>query len=225
MPLGRITGAIFTIVLLLGTGCGGGYNDMAGEESTNYEVYDIIADAYLYDAKLIRQGKPTSVRLYLFQTDSLIAIGGRGYLGKGALKGQLTKDSLLIYFPTTHEYVRESVTDLFTSFSCASEIPEINIFQFFNQLPDSMLTEKTFTTVKDSADDEIIYRVTVKGCPWKLEVEYDISDDRPLISRFLFFDGTETELKGKLREFKSERDIKSSRFQVVIPDGSFKIIP
>ncbi len=120
--------------LLITAGCGSSRKGALVGDEANWQG-KVEVEAYLFDAKLRRDNKPTSVRLEFFHTDSVIAFAGRGYLGKGALKGRLTEDSLEVYFPTTDEFVKEAAADLMSSFDCAGDIGSFNLMALFNSLP------------------------------------------------------------------------------------------
>ncbi|KAA3631413.1 MAG: hypothetical protein DWP97_13230 [Calditrichaeota bacterium] len=209
------------------SGCSGGYQSIAEEESIENNI-KINADAYLFDAKVIQNGKPTSVRLYFYQTDSIIGIGGRGYLGKGALKGWITADSIKVMFPTTKEYLFESVSDLFSSFACADDIPEFELMSLFSVLPDRLFADSIITVnrVDDDTDDKRReYMITIEGCLWNLYLRYDYRDDRFVIRNFEFDDGKTTTLSGKRREYKTDQNIKLAKFKVPLSPEYIRIIP
>ena len=125
-----LTGLILISLIICSSCSSPAYvSDLAGEERSTNEK--IIADAYLFDTKLIQKKKVTSVRLEFYKSTGLIGINGRGYLGKGALKGHLSKDYLKIYFPHTNEYIDESITNIFNSFKCDNKIKQFDLFSLF----------------------------------------------------------------------------------------------
>jgi len=218
---------IFVISLVILTGCSGGYQTISEEESIENRI-KVNADAYLFDAKVIQNGKPTSVRLYFYQTDSIIGIGGRGYLGKGALKGWITADSIKVLFPTTKEYLYESVSDLFSSFDCADEIPEFELMSLFSVLPDKLFKDSIITVnrIDDGTDEKRReYTITIDGCIWNLYIRYDYRDDHFVIRNFEFDDGKSTTLSGNRREYKSDQNIKLAKFKAPLSSEYIRIIP
>lgn len=186
----------------------------------------IGVEAYLFDAKLNKDGTRTSVRLYFFQTDSVIAISGRGYLGKGALKGWLTDDSLYVYFPSTNEYLYEAVNDLFGSFDCSDELPLFHLMALFSQLPDEVIEDVNASVVINNDNEKRPkYEIQFLHCPWKIEITYDLQDKGFRIRNFTFDDGNETSLQSNRREYKESREVKTARFESMSSSDMTRIIP
>jgi hypothetical protein len=207
-------------------GCGAGYRKEGPDVgSTAYLHHDVTVEAYLFDAKLRRHKKPTSVRLEFYHTDSVIAVAGRAYLGKGALRGRLTADSLIVYFPTTDEYVIESVADLLGSLECSAPLPDMSLLELFANLPDSVLTEKGFKIVSDTSDRlHPGYELSFEGCRWNIRLTYALQREGWRVKEFAFDDGAGVTLKGKRRTYKREATVKAGKFKVPIKAGSTRII-
>ena len=186
----------------------------------------VSVEAYLFDAKLKQHGKPTSVRLFFYQTDSVIAIGGKGYLGKGALKGWINNDSILVTFPTLREYLHESIEDLFASFSCESSIPKFNLMSLFTMLPDES-DDFAFAdvTMLQADSKRPQYRIQFPHCKWKIKVTYDKKSKGYRIRNFTFNDGQGTSLTGKRREYKGKSKVSQNKFEAEISAGMSRIIP
>lgn len=185
------------------------------------------AKAFLFDAELRRAGKPTSFRLEIFHTDSVMALSGRGYLGKGALRGRATADSLICYFPSTNEYVQEPVLNLMHALECQVAPQGINIVELLDRMPDSAALDSTIEVVANYQEPNrprfIIY---IENCPWQMELAYrseGIGQWR--LDEFFFFDGKETRLKATCREFKAAVTLKPDRFQVKLPTDAQRITP
>lgn len=183
--------------------------------------------AFLFDAELRRAGKPTSFRLEIFQTDTAMALSGRGYLGKGALRGRVTADSLVCYFPSTNEYIDEPVLNLMHALECEIAPKGINLVTLLDRLPDSTSLDPTIKLVSNHQDGKrpsfIVY---VENCPWQMELTYrqeSIASYR--LDEFTFFDGKETRLKATCREYKQAATVKPDRFEVRIPSDAQRIIP
>jgi hypothetical protein len=184
-------------------------------------------EAYLFDAELRRSGKPTSFRLEIFHADTVMALSGRGYLGKGALRGRVTPDSLLCYFPSSNEYLQEPVLNLLNAIECQVAPRGINLLELFDRLPDAGTLDSTIDVVPNYQNGKrptfIIY---VENCPWQMELTY--RSDEMLgwrLDEFVFFDGQDTRLKATLREFKANASVKPDRFEVRIPSDATRIIP
>ena len=183
-------------------------------------------EAYLFDAKLRRQGKPTSFRLEIFQTDSVIALGGRAYLGKGALKGLLTADSLEVYFPSSNEYLYESLSDLFAKAECTNAAPEFSLLHLFTFLPDSLAEMEGMSVASDYTNRKRPeYLISFPDCPWKIELTYDQHEAGWRIRDFKFDNGNDITLKAKRRTYKKKAQVPYSKFQLVLPDGATRITP
>ena len=215
----RIPALILLLCVIL-LSCGGPSGRLAEEIPKSYPD-KIIADAYLYDTKIIRENKPTSLRLYLFKTDTLIALSGKAYLGKGALKGWLTEDTLKIYFPQSHEFVYDNITALFQSLSCGEVVPDVNLFWVFSYYPEEIFDTARVNLAKDEALEK--YEISASGCEWRLELYYDRSKDKPYLRSFAFDDGNKTVIKSTLREYKPDQKVPGERFYLSIPGGSVKL--
>ncbi len=221
---------LFSILLLISylIGCGATYqtDTVPTEQKRKKKSDKIKAEAYLFDAKLKQHGKPTSVRLFFYQTDSIIAIGGKGYLGKGALKGWMTNDSILVTFPTLKEYLYESVDDLFASFNCSGEIPKFNLMTLFTTLPDETY-EFAFAevTILKADAKRPKYKISFPNCKWKLIITYDKRPKGYRIRNFSFRDGEGTTLTGKRREYKGNSKVPFKHFETEISPTMYRIIP
>jgi len=217
---------ILTGLIVMLCGCGAAYrgadSDLEREAGVTGEV---TVEAYLFDARLRRNNKPTSVRLEFYQTDSVIAIAGRGYLGKGALRGRLTNDSIEVYFPTTDEYLLEPVSDVIGAADCSALPPSLSLLRLFSTLPDSLL-EGSGLTVESDYSDERHPRFVVSSpqCPWKINVEYSLQDEDWRIKEFVFDDGDGATLTGKRRTYKREAKVKATKFLVPTKPTSMRIM-
>jgi hypothetical protein len=186
----------------------------------------IEVEAYLFDAKLKRQGKPTSFRLEIFQTDSVIALGGRAYLGKGALKGRLTADSLEVYFPSSNEYLYEPLNTLLAATECASGDFRLNLLHLFQELPDSVGELRHVLVVADYANRKHPkFDLYLKDCPWRIEMEYDWENEGWRMREFTFDNGRDVTLHARRREYKNQARVPISKFQLIIPHDAVRLIP
>ncbi|UCD63941.1 MAG: hypothetical protein JSW34_00505 [Candidatus Zixiibacteriota bacterium] len=217
---------LVALALLAVAGCGGGVSRKGAVGDENRLDRKIEAEAFLFDAKLKRHGKTHSVRLEFYQTDSLVGISGKGYLGKGALKGWLTADSIKVYFPSTDEYVYEAVADLMGSFDCVGSRPHLNLFQFFANRPEDVAGLGDSTTVFRIGNSVKYpgYEITFAGCPWQIELTYVKQKDGWRIKDFTFSDGDQTSLKAKRRKYRRGAGVKLEKFMAPVRDGSVRII-
>jgi len=217
---------VVAALLLMGS-CGPGRRIRPEYEERVAIVQEKIeVEAYLFDAKLRRQRKPTSFRLEIFQTDSVIALGGRAYLGKGALKGLLTTDSLEVYFPSSNEYLYESLRDLFATAECANSMPKLNLLHLFTSPPDSLAEMEEVSVASDYTNRKRPeYVISFPDCSWMIELTYDRHEAGWRIRDFKFDNGNDITLKAKRRTYKKKAQVPDSKFQLVAPDGATRITP
>ncbi|MDD3731852.1 MAG: hypothetical protein PHU88_05695 [candidate division Zixibacteria bacterium] len=216
------------IILILVTfiaGCSSNYrtgNITEGKKAAG--TVKIDAEAYLFDAKIRREGKVNSFRLEIFQTDSLLGLGGRAYLGKGALKGRLSADSLWLYFPAQKEYVRDAAAVFFKGQKCPLALTGVNILDIFKERPDSIALEEGIKVTADLYDEERPhFRITSADCPWQIDLIYDLKETGWRIKEFTFSDGEKLKIEATCREYKATARVKPEKFQVVIPPASIRI--
>jgi len=223
--MSRCAAALPGLLLAALVGCGGTYAPPAGEERSKAASREKVkATAYLFDARIRRHGKPTSFRLEVYQTDSLLALAGRGYLGKGALKGWLTNDSIKVFFPSTDEYLYEAVDALFASSRCAPESAGPGLLAYFQSLPvASEPAEALVVLPVDKDDNEARFVVYREGCAWQLEILYDLKDEGWRVKDFEFSDGDETTLRARRREYKPQAKVAAGKFDIDIQSSARRI--
>lgn len=193
-------------------------------EETGVDAPEIPVEAYLFDVKLRRDGKPTSFRLDLYQTDSVVAMYGRGYFNKGAFRGVLSDDSLHINFPSSKEYLRESIESLFQSFDCEKDLIAVELLAYFSRPPDSgHISDDLNVEVLEETGKAQKIKVNSTNCPWRLIIGYDLVEKGWRIDTFEFDDDKSVTLKGELRKYNGNSAISQSRFKLAIPDKFSKI--
>ncbi|MBD3401963.1 hypothetical protein GF420_03635 [candidate division GN15 bacterium] len=188
---------------------------------------DREVEAYLFDTEIEYEGKYSSVRLELFATDSIVGIGGRSYLGKGALDGWLTADSVRLLFPQSNEYVYEPVARLLRTFECTGERrPDIPLLAFFFARPDRVDIGPDVAMMIDSSDtDRPVFSLSMPDCPWSIELIYDRRDTGWRIREFTFDNGDNLQIEARRREYHDEVDAKARMFTVSVPIDARRIIP
>ncbi|MFH1372624.1 MAG: hypothetical protein ABII79_02365 [bacterium] len=218
---------MLTVVLLLAVGCGARYDKAAtGESSSTLDPQKVTAESWLFDARLKRKGKPTSFRLEVFRTDSVIALGGRAYLGKGALKGRLTADSLEVYFPSSKEYVYESIVDLFSRAKCPAVSGGLDFLKLLVVLPDSSEIPADLSVIADYARPKNpSFHISAPDCPWQLHLVYDRQSTGWRLSEFHFDDGGDVTLKGNRRRYKTAAQVPTDKFRLTLPEGAVRVEP
>lgn len=186
----------------------------------------VVVEAFLFDAKLRRDGKPTSLRLEMYQADSVIGLNGRGYLGKTGLKGILTKDSLVVYFPTTDEFVAEGTADLLASLPCEIEARSLDLFAMFTSLPDSLPLDSQIRVESDySKSKRPKFVLSIPGCLWEIRLMYDRKKQGWRIREFEYENGEKTSFRATRREYRRRAKVRNSRLGLTIPSSATRISP
>jgi len=186
----------------------------------------IPAEAFVFNSRLKRDGKPTTVKLELYHADTVIGLSGRAYLGKGALKGRLTADSLVVYFPASNEYVRETLSALAARADCPIPLTQLHLLDLFRHTPDSVALPPEVSVAGNYRDnDHPSFVLFVEGCPWQVEVEYEHHDEGWRPKRFEFDDGDRLSFKAETERFKGNAKVEQGRFEVSVPNGAVQISP
>ncbi len=222
-----IKAGMLLVVIALLSACGGPGRPST-ETSRPKEVSGdrVRVEAYSFNSKLTRGNKPTTLKLEVYQTDSLLGLSGKGYLGKGALKGRLTADSLEVYFPSTKEYVYESLDNLLSTGDCPLPLADMNILSLFSNLPDSISLGPSLRVRANYKDrDRPVFDISKANCPWKIHLVYDLKDRGWRIREFDIRDGKETRLRGRIDKYKSSATVKASRLSVTPPPGAVQVSP
>lgn len=218
--------SVLIVLALCAVGCG--RPRTGGETSDRAEAdlrEDVIAEAYLFDARVKKDDKPTSVRLEIYRTDTLLAFNGRGYLGKGAFRGIVRNDTLLAYFPTIDEFTHEPVADLLGSLSCPAGLERFDLDALFERTPDSVGLDDLVVDVDYEDEDHPVFVLHREGCEWALRLEYDRRDERWWLDEFYLESGPDFELRGRRRTLREQTEVPRSRFDVSIPAGAVRLIP
>lgn len=188
------------------------------------QVAKIESEAYLYDVKYFKNGKKNSFRLEIYLTDSLAGLAGRGYLGKGALKGWLTDDSIAVFFPTVNEHLYEPVSALLSRYECSNGPSDVNFLKLFSDRPDiTSLSNGLVIDVDSSRSKRATYAIHDPACPWSLKLTYDLRKVGWRLKRFEFDDGRSTRLQGDRRKFRDRAKISQNRYRLDIPVESGRI--
>lgn len=187
---------------------------------------EVTVEAYLFDTWLWYEGKRSSMRLEVFVTDSILAAGGRSYLGKGALKGWIRDDSLHFYFPQSDEFVYEPIVDLLQSVTCTDLAPRIAFLDLFYALPDSLVLDPQITLTADYTDsDRPAFRLGMADCPWQIKLEYDRRDPGFRIREFGFDNGDKLRIEARRREYRDETTVNSRKYGLAIPGSAIQLVP
>ena len=216
---------IMFVISCAGSRSGSAGNQVSDELASDTNNKKVEVEAYLFDAKFRKKGKPTSFRLELFQSDSVIGMFGRGYVGKGILKGTLSRDSLALYFPTSGEYFIESTGKVLTELPCQINAPSLDIFDLFSTLPDSIVLDSAVVVISDYSNrKKPEFSLSVPGCEWEINLKYDFRKGGWRLLKFEYQGGDNTSLKATRREFRNRVRVKPNRLQVNIPESAVRIV-
>lgn len=219
-----LAASLVALTVLAVSGCGGRVPGAGAESEATGP--DIVSEAYLFDTFIYRAGKRTSVRLELLATDSILAAGGRAYLGKGALKGWIRDDSLKIYFPQSDEYVYEPLRNLMQSVDCHTGSPDLRLLDLFFHTPDSVALDSLIRVSEDwSEPNRPSFQLTVADCPWRFELVYDRREAGFRPRELRFDNGDDLQIEAKRREYRDRVTVKKAKFALSIPGSAIQIAP
>lgn len=203
--------SLLLMVLCIG-GCSVSQKSLVGEEYSKPDSNKKISvEAFLYDAKYYEKNKPRSFRLQVYRTDSIIAFTGKGYLGKGVLRGTLTSDSLKVYFPTQDEYYYKSVDYIFKQSECKLSEDDFDLAALFDFDKISKLGN-TIYEISETKNKRKKIIVNPQECNWDIELEYkkyDL-DLRPFL--FSYSNKDNQKISAKLRKYKKSAKVKPNLF-------------
>lgn len=223
-----LSALVFTVALLIGCAGARRHRPSSDEQKPGPQIdQKRDVEAYLFDTEIEYRGKYSSVRLELYATDTIVGVGGRSYLGKGALDGWITPDTVKLLFPTTNEYVFEPVTRLLRSFDCTREdAPILDLLAFFFGPPSrENVGDNVLIDIDTTDSDRPVYDLHMEGCPWQITLIYDQRDSGWRIREFAFMNGDNLTIDAKRREYKAEASAGREKFQVDIPRDAVRITP
>lgn len=186
---------------------------------------DVVADAWLFNARAYRDGKPTTLRMNVYHTDSVVGITGTGYLGKGAFRAILTADTVMAYFPSTNEYLLGSLDSLFGMSACGEGLNAPDLLKLLTARPDSGSIAMTAQSPHQINDDRWAYTVSWLSCPWRMEMEYQRRGERWILDEFRFERAESFRLTSVCPVFKPSQEVVATKFQVVVPSDAMRITP
>ena len=197
-----------------------------GSEKRRSRQGKVRVEAYLFDARLWRNGKPTSFRLEVFDAGQVVGLSGRGYVGKSVLKGRLTPDSLLCYFPQSREYLAEAVADLLTRLPCGLRVSSLDLTALLKWTPPEVaLPPAVEIAVLKEEPRRKWYRLRAEGCDWELTLRYDRRRPGWRLKRFDYIDGDRIRLRLVRREYKSRAQVRPERLRVLPPPDAVQVTP
>ncbi len=210
----RVICLILLVISIIG--CSVSNKSMIGEEYSGVDSKQKISvEAFLYDAKYYENNKPRSFRLQVFRTDSIIAFTGKGYFGKGVLRGTLTSDSLKVYFPTQDEYYYKTVDFIFKQSECNTFDEDFDLSALFDFHEISKLNNEIYE-ISETKNKRKIININHEKCSWDIEIEYKNydSDLRPYL--FSYTNKDNQKISAKLRKYKKSAKVRLSLFKMPI---------
>jgi hypothetical protein len=195
--------------------------------------------AYLIDLRIDDAGKKFSVTTELYLTGDSVGFYGRSYLGKGAFKGHIINDTVLIYFQSENQFLRSRRTDIYDLDSCLQ--PAEFLFHLIPRLAGRVTEEDMIFVAQDSArltfrrgmmertivleTDRFLYpdyeTFLLPSCGDSLLINYgsysrEVPFYRPL--DFVYYNAAfDFRARGFIREQKYNIDLDRNKFQVAIP--------
>jgi hypothetical protein len=222
----RISWLSIAVALLILAGCSATRKVMpVADESGSNATGKIQVEAYLFDAVLKRDGKTTSFRLEMYATDTIVALAGRGYLGKGALRGLMHSRSIQVYFPTSNEFVDEPYASLLSRSECRLELSSFDPVRLMFASPDSLTVDSEIRLVENNRSDKRREYSISSHCDWSLSLAYDLRPGgwRPV--ELSYDDGHGTSLRASRREYQPRAKVKPSRFDFSFPPDASRLEP
>jgi len=228
--------ALLIAILILG-GCSLAHREhpiakeeipLAKEEIPQSQLQAGNGNAYLFDIKINRQGKKNSVRLELYQVGDTMSFFARGYLGKGVMKGLLSRDSLIVYFPTENEYYTGKVADLVDNPCLNTTGIEDLIIELFQGTPaDSGYSDGRFyVTVLKEEPALHQYRLQSTSCPEGISLEYKLDGGRFVLNEIqLRTDDKFFEFAAHRRNVRLNVEISPEKLHLDIPETAARITP
>ncbi len=200
--------------------------------------------AYLIDLRVNDAGEKYSINTELYFSGDSVGFYGRGYLGKGAFKGNIIDDAVTVYFNQQDEYFSGPLADIGSGAECSSPGEVLLVVM-------SLLTGKTDWENPDNfkypSRNEVSYHsgrfektvvLDKKGfpesekmidpmCKDSIFIKYQDSNRKfPFykVQNVLYYNELfEFRARGFVREQKYNIDIGSRKFDVNIPASASRI--
>lgn len=222
--------SVLLIAISILSGCSLAHrgHPIAKEEIPQSQLQQGNGNAYLFDIKIMRQGKKNSVRLDLYQVGDTISFFARGYLGKGVMKGLLSRDSLIVYFPTENEYYTGKIANLADNHCLNMAGIEDLIIKLFQATPaDSSYSDGRFyVTVLKEEPALHQYRLQSTSCPEGINLEYKPDGGRFVLNEIqIRTDDKSFEFVAQLRNLRLNTEIAPEKLHLAIPEAATRLIP
>ncbi len=202
--------------------------------------------AYLIDLRINDAGRKFSTTTELYFSGDSIGFYGRGYLGKGAFKGNIIDDLVTIYFKSQNEYYSSFLSDIRSHGDCPSpgEILLLMLSRLsFKSIPGSpeesiKMSRREFFTSFGRFDRMVrlegrggnypkLTKLSNPICGDSIMIRYDnYSDKFPYYQPLdlLYYNSEHNfRAKGFMREQRYNIRIKQRKFQLDIPATAIRI--
>ena len=131
-----------------------------------------------------------------------------------------------VYFPSSNEYLYESLSDLFLTADCPEEVSGLNLLRLFHSLPDSIEEMGSVRVLADYSNGKRPeFTIYLQDCPWRIELTYDRREAGWRIHHFRFDNGKDVSLKASRRTYKRSARVPLTKFDLTIPGDAVRITP
>ena len=199
--------------------------------------------AYLIDLRINDAGKKFSIATEAYFSGDSSAFYGRGYIGKGAFKGNIINDVITIYFMSENEYYTGTISELDNGADCTAP-GEVLLYVFSlmsgrdrvdpGENPVGLTIKKQQIQFQEGRFEHTIKLkeglfpekeiLLDRICQDSIVFNYGShSREFPFygVEDILYFNGiNDFRAKGFVREQKYNIDIKQSKFEVTIPTSA-----
>ncbi len=191
--------------------------------------------AYLIDLRVNNAGEKNSVITELYFSGDSVGFYGRGYLGKGAFKGNIIDNNITVYFPDAREYFQNSIDKLNLDADCGrpSEVLFYVLSLLSGEKPGILNGESAYGNQKklEYHDKRFLRTVFLKnGVYPKKEKLIDPACGDSILVRYMDFDENfpyyrirDILYHNDRHHFRSIGFIREQKFNVDLPEAKFRV--
>jgi len=200
--------------------------------------------AFLIDLRVNDDGKRYSVTTELYFSGDSVGFYGRGYLGKGAFRGQIIDSVATIYFNQQNEYFTGPLADIQQNVGCASpgEVLLLVMSLLTGKGPVEQPARPIYPSTEEMSFNVGRFKKTIeiddRGyprseklidslCRDSIEIQYySPSREFPFykVQNALYYNGRfNFRARGFVREQKYNIDINSGKFALEIPASAVRL--
>lgn len=224
------THPLFVVALLTAVvveGCAGFRRTFPSEEpgAESKSSDKVSVDAYLFDCRIRVDGVLRTVKVELYRKDSVVAIYGRSYLGRGAFRGRIADDSLLVFFPQSNEYLHEANDRMLIANECGRLLSALNLSALLIRPAEKIFVDSRFSVTTERKSDRVSSTITSPGCKWQFRVDHDLASEIWQLKQMRLEEDGKLKFSAKRRTFRLRAEIDRSRFEVAPGSGASRITP